>query len=274
MRAVCGGCMNRCSLEEGQTGMCRARKNTGGAVIPVNYGKITSMALDPIEKKPLRRFLPGSVILSVGSFGCNLRCPFCHNALLVTRLAETPEIPEQEVLDFLASRRGLLDGVVLTGGEPLLQPDAADFLRKVRELGFAVKLDTNGCDPARLAEILNQGLVDYVAMDVKNAPARYAETVGIPGFNPAPVEESIRLLRKSTVDYEFRTTLVRELHRPEDLDAIAAWLAGAPRYYLQNFVDSGNLIGRGYHGFTAEQLQGFAERVRPFFGAVELRGID
>ena len=187
---------------------------------------------------------------------------------------ETPEIPEQEVLDFLASRRGLLDGVVLTGGEPLLQPDAADFLWKVRELGFAVKLDTNGCDPARLAEILNQGLVDYVAMDVKNAPARYAETVGIPGFNPAPVEESIRLLRKSTVDYEFRTTLVRELHRPEDLDAIAAWLAGAPRYYLQNFVDSGNLIGRGYHGFTAEQLQGFAERVRPFFGAVELRGID
>ena len=95
-----------------------------------------------------------------------------------------------------------------------------------------MKLDTNGCDPARLAEILNQGLVDYVAMDVKNAPARYAETVGIPGFNPAPVEESIRLLRKSTVDYEFRTTLVRELHRPEDLDAIAAWLAGAPRYYL------------------------------------------
>ena len=204
---------------------------------------------------------PGKLAATVFTGGCNLRCPFCHNALLVTRLAETPEIPEQEVL-------------VLTGGEPLLQPDAADFLWKVRELGFAVKLDTNGCDPARLAEILNQGLVDYVAMDVKNAPARYAETVGIPGFNPAPVEESIRLLRKSTVDYEFRTTLVRELHRPEDLDAIAAWLAGAPRYYLQNFVDSGNLIGRGYHGFTAEQLQGFAERVRPFFGAVELRGID
>lgn len=140
---------------------------------------------------------PGKLAATVFTGGCNLRCPFCHNALLVTRLAETPEIPEQEVLDFLASRRGLLDGVVLTGGEPLLQPDAADFLRKVRELGFAVKLDTNGCDPARLAEILNQGLVDYVAMDVKNAPARYAETVGIPGFNPAPVEESIRLLRKA-----------------------------------------------------------------------------
>ena len=209
--------------------------------------------------------------------GCPLRCLYCHNP--DTQTAEGGEAVEPEALVRRLLRfRPYFDrsggGVTFSGGEPLLQPDAADFLWKVRELGFAVKLDTNGCDPARLAEILNQGLVDYVAMDVKNAPARYAETVGIPGFNPAPVEESIRLLRKSTVDYEFRTTLVRELHRPEDLDAIAAWLAGAPRYYLQNFVDSGNLIGRGYHGFTAEQLQGFAERVRPFFGAVELRGID
>ena len=217
---------------------------------------------------------PGKLAATVFTGGCNLRCPFCHNALLVTRLAETPEIPEQEVLDFLASRRGLLDGVVLTGGEPLLQPDAADFLRKVRELGFAVKLDTNGCDPARLAEILNQGLVDYVAMDIKNSPERYGETAGRSGLDLAPFRESVSFLLSGAVDYEFRTTLVRELHRPEDLDAIAAWLAGAPRYYLQNFVDSGNLIGRGYHGFTAEQLQGFAERVRPFFGAVELRGID
>ena len=143
----------------------------------------------------------------------------------------------------------------------------------MRELGFAVKLDTNGCDPARLAEILNQGLVDYVAMDVKNAPARYAETVGIPGFNPAPVEESIRLLRKSTVDYEFRTTLVRELHRPEDLDAIAAGLAGAPRYYLQNFVDSGNLVGTGCHGFPPQELQAFAVLLQPFFSTVDVRGI-
>ena len=118
--------------------------------------------------------------------GCNLRCPFCHNALLVTRLAETPEIPEQEVLDFLASRRGLLDGVVLTGGEPLLQPDAADFLRKVRELGFAVKLDTNGCDPARLAEILDQGLVDYVAMDVKNSSGAVCRNRRHTGLRPRP----------------------------------------------------------------------------------------
>ena len=217
---------------------------------------------------------PGKLAATVFTGGCDLRCPFCHNALLVTRLAETPEIPEREVLDFLASRRGLLDGVVLSGGEPLLQPDAADFLQKVRELGFSVKLDTNGCHPAALADILDRGLADYVAMDVKNSPARYAETVGVPGFDLTPVEESVQLLRRSAVEYEFRTTLVRELHTPEDLDAIAAWLEGSPRYFLQNFVDSGNLIGRGYHGFSPEELWEFADRLRPHFGAVELRGVD
>ena len=217
---------------------------------------------------------PGKLAATVFTGGCDLRCPFCHNALLVTRLAETPEIPEEAVLDFLASRKGLLDGVVLTGGEPLLQPDAADFLRQVRDLGFAVKLDTNGCHPAALADILDQGLADYVAMDVKNSPARYAETVGVPDFDLSPVEESVRLLRQSHIDHEFRTTLVRELHTGADLDAIAAWLEGAPRYFLQNFVDSGNLIGQGYHGFSPEELRAFAERMRPHFGAVELRGVE
>ena len=217
---------------------------------------------------------PGKLAATVFTGGCDLRCPFCHNALLVTRLAETPEIPEREVLDFLSSRKGLLDGVVLTGGEPLLQPDAADFLRKVRALGFAVKLDTNGCHPAALADILDQGLADYVAMDVKNSPRRYGETVGVPDFDLAPVEESVRLLQRSAVDHEFRTTLVRELHSEADLDAIAAWLEGAPKYFLQNFVDSGNLIGQGYHGFSLEELRAFAERMRPHFGAVELRGVE
>ena len=217
---------------------------------------------------------PGKLAATVFTGGCDLRCPFCHNALLVTRLAESPELPEGEVLDFLSSRRGLLDGVVLSGGEPMLQPDAAGFLRKIRDMGFAVKLDTNGTHPDRLAAILEQGLADYVAMDIKNRREKYAETVGVPGFDTAPVEESVRLLERSGVDHEFRTTLVRELHTAEDLDAIALWLRGAPRYFLQNFVDSGNLIGRGYHSFTAEELHGFAERVRPFFGAVELRGVN
>ena len=184
--------------------------------------------------------------------GCDLRCPFCHNALLVTRLAEAPELPEARgAWPSWPPGRGLLDGVVLSGGEPLLQPDAAGFLRQVREMGFAVKLDTNGCYPEALAAILEAGLADYVAMDIKNSRAKYAETVGVPGFDTAPVEESVRLLERSGVDHEFRTTLVRELHTAEDLDAIALWLRGAPRYFLQNFVDSGNLIGRGYHSFTS-----------------------
>ena len=216
---------------------------------------------------------PDKLAATVFTGGCNLRCPFCHNALLVTRLAETPEIPETEVLDFLASRRRLLDGVVLSGGEPLLHPDAANFLRKVRNMGFAVKLDTNGCYPEQLSEILKEGLADYVAMDIKNSPEKYAMTAGVTDFDLAPVEESIRLLRESHVDYEFRTTLVRELHTAEDLAGIAAWLRGAPRYILQNFVDSGNLIGRGYHGFTAGEMEGFAARLAPFFGSVSLRGV-
>lgn len=217
---------------------------------------------------------PGKLAATVFTGGCNLRCPFCHNALLVTRLNETPELPEAEVLAFLERRRGLLDGVVLSGGEPLLQPDAADFLRKVRDMGFAVKLDTNGCFPDRLAAILEAGLADYVAMDIKNSREKYPQTVGIPGFDTAPVEESVRLLAKSGVDHEFRTTFVRELHTAADVEAMGQWLRGAPRYFLQNFADSGNLIQEGWHGFTALELQGFADIARPFFSQVELRGID
>lgn len=217
---------------------------------------------------------PGKLAATVFTGGCNLRCPFCHNALLVTRLRETPALEEKAVLDFLASRRGLLDGVVLSGGEPLLQPGAADFLAKVRELGFAVKLDTNGCFPKILANILDRGLVDYVAMDIKNSPEKYPETVGIPGFDTASVEESIRLLTDSKADHEFRTTLVREFHTAEDLTAIGRWLPRNARYFLQAFVDSGNLIGQGYHGFAAQEMRDLAALVRPLLPRTELRGAD
>ena len=217
---------------------------------------------------------PGKLAATVFTGGCNLRCPFCHNALLVTRLNETPEIPQNEVLDFLTSRKKLLDGVVLTGGEPLLHPDAANFLRTVRDMGFSIKLDTNGCYPDRLAALLEEGLVDYVAMDIKNCREKYAETVGIPGFDITPVEESVRILRTSSVEYEFRTTLVRELHQPQDMVAIGRWLEGSPNYYLQNFEDSGNLIKSGLHGFTPLELQDFATLSAPFFGQVSVRGVN
>ena len=199
---------------------------------------------------------PGKLAATVFTGGCNLRCPFCHNALLVTRLAESNELDPGEGLAFLASRRGLLDGVVLSGGEPLLQPDAMDFLRQVRNPGFAVKL------------------VDYVAMDVKNCREKYPLTCGDPAVDPAAVEESARLLADSGVDYELRTTLVRELHAPGDVAAIGRWLGRDVPYYLQNFVDSGNLIGSGFHGFSLEELAAFTREARPWFPRAAVRGQD
>ena len=233
------------------------------------------MVLCGLQKLSMVDF-PGKIAATVFAGGCNLRCPFCHNALLVNRLDESPALPVEEVLDFLKKRRGLLDGVVLSGGEPLLHPGAADFLRAVRDLGFAVKLDTNGCFPAALERILAAGLVDYVAMDVKNSREKYGLTVGVPGLDLRPIERSIDLIRSSGVDYEFRTTVVRELHTAADVAAIGHWLDGARCYALQQFVDSGNLVAEEA-GFTAhppEALRAMADAVRPHFCQTVVRGID
>lgn len=216
---------------------------------------------------------PGKLAATVFTGGCNLRCPFCHNALLVTRLQESPVLEEAEVLTFLASRRGFLDGVVLSGGEPLMQPGAVDFLSEVRKLGFAIKVDTNGCYPHVLQEILDKGLADYVAMDIKNRPEKYPETVGIPNFSLENIKESIRLLSSSGIDHEFRTTVVREFHTAEDIAAIAKWIQGAPHYYLQNFEDSGNLISSGLHGFSAEEMQNLADSAAIYLKNVQIRGL-
>ena len=215
---------------------------------------------------------PGKIAATVFTGGCNLRCPFCHNALLVTRLSESPRMEEAEVLKFLRSRKGLLDGVVLTGGEPLLQTGAMDFLAAVRDMGFAVKLDTNGCYPQLLARILEQKLVDYVAMDIKNSKEKYGITVGLPKFDISPVEESIRLLLDGATDYEFRTTVTQELHTSEDILAIGQWIKGAKHYYLQNFEDSGNLICGSFTGFSEEQIRAFASQAAPYVGYIGVRG--
>ena len=216
---------------------------------------------------------PGKVAATVFTGGCNLRCPFCHNAPLVLPGRGTSALDAGEVLDFLASRRGLLDGVVLSGGEPLLQPDAADFLAEVKAMGFAVKLDTNGCHPDALADILDRRLADYVAMDIKNSLEKYPWTVGVPGFDTAPVERSARLLMEGPADYEFRTTLVRPFHEVGDMETIGRWLRGARRYYLQAFVDSGDLVGGGCAPFTPEEMEGFLQAARPFFQSAALRGL-
>ena len=217
---------------------------------------------------------PGKLAATVFTGGCNLRCPFCHNALLVTRLEESPTLQQEEVLAFLKRRRGLLDGVVLSGGEPLIQSGVPEFLQKVRSLGFSIKLDTNGCYPDALEALLDQGLADYVAMDVKNAPEHYAQTVGIPDFDPAVIARSAAVLAHSGADYELRTTVVRELHTVADIAAIGAWMQGAPRYFLQCFVDSSALISPGFHAPDRADLEKMLQAARPFFGETALRGVD
>ena len=216
---------------------------------------------------------PGKLAATVFTGGCDLRCPFCHNAPLVLPGRGTSALDAGGVLDFLASRRGLLDGVVLSGGEPLLQPDAADFLAEVKAMGFSVKLDTNGCHPDALADILDRRLADYVAMDIKNSLEKYPWTVGVPGFDTAPVERSARLLMEGPADYEFRTTLVCPFHEVGDMETIGRWLRGARRYYLQAFVDSGDLVGGGCVPFTPEEMEGFLQAARPFFQSAALRGL-
>lgn len=216
---------------------------------------------------------PGRVACTVFTGGCNLRCPFCHNALLVTKLTDTDIIPTESVFSYLEKRKGILDGVAITGGEPLLQPDIASFIRKIKNMGYAVKLDTNGAYPAKLRDLIEEGIVDYVAMDVKNCKEKYGETVGIPNFDVSKIEESIKFLMSGKVDFEFRTTVVKEFHTVEDIEKLSEWIKGAPKYYLQNFTDSGNLIGENLHECGKEMLEVMREAAQKYVCVCETRGV-
>ncbi len=231
------------------------------------------MVIHGLQKLTLLDY-PGHTACTVFTAGCNWRCPFCHNASLVLRGAEQPVIPEEEFFAFLKKRRGLLDGVAVTGGEPTLQRDLPDFLRKIRTLGFEVKLDTNGTHPDMLRAILAEGLADYVAMDIKAGRQNYSAVTGTlrPGLDA--VEESVALLKSAGTPHEFRTTVVRGLHTDEDFEDIAAWLAGEERCFLQAFKDSGDLIGEGCSGFTAEEMEHFLSIVRRTVPNAALRGVE
>lgn len=198
---------------------------------------------------------PGHVACTVFTAGCNMRCPFCHNALLVTEIDSSATIDEEEILDYLRLRKKMLDGICITGGEPLMQPEMESFIRKVKEIGLDVKLDTNGSYPALLKKLVLEGLVDYVAVDIKNRKEKYGETVGLPNFDLTPILETVEFLKEGHVPFEFRTTVVKEFHEVEDIEAIAQWISGAPRYYLQNFTDSGNLIGKNLHEAGKERME-------------------
>jgi pyruvate formate lyase activating enzyme len=216
---------------------------------------------------------PGKVASTVFTAGCAFRCPFCHNAALVLPEREQRLLEEGEVLNYLKKRAGILDGVCLTGGEPLLQDDIGDFIRKVKALGYKVKLDTNGTLPDALERLLGDGLIDFVAMDIKSDPAHYAEATGIPRYDPAPVIRSAALLMGGGAEYEFRTTVVKELHTKNNFTAIGQWLRGAGTYILQGFRDSGDVIRQGLHACSPEEMRAMAEEARQYIPNTKIRGI-
>ena len=233
------------------------------------------MLISGLQKMTLLDY-PGLVACTVFTGGCNFRCPFCHNASLVLPEAlQAADGGTEAVLSFLKKRQGLLDGVAVTGGEPLLHADMADFLREVKALGYRVKLDTNGTFPDRLISLVEERLVDRVAMDIKNDPALYARTAGLETMDMAAVTRSRDFLLSGAVEYEFRTTVVRGLHTRESLLAAARWIEGAKAYFLQQFKDSGELIdGSGLGAFTDDEMRGLLAAVREVLPVAELRGVD
>lgn len=230
------------------------------------------MKIAGLQKTTLLDY-PGKIAATVFLGGCNFWCPYCHNASLVTITDRTPEIPEEEFFSFLLRRRGQLDGVCVSGGEPLVQADLELFLERIKALGFLVKLDTNGSIPAKLRALIDGGLIDAVAMDVKNAPDKYAVTAGVSWDVLPGVRESVAYLLSGPVAYEFRTTVVKSLHTVDDMAEIGKWLAGAEQYFLQNFVDSGDVLQPGLRGVSQAELEAFAEAVRPHVPSVQIRNL-
>ena len=233
------------------------------------------MLIKGLQKLTLLDF-PERMACTVFTFGCNLRCPFCHNASLVlSERADDTLISEEEFFSFLQKRRGILEGVCVTGGEPTLQPDLPAFIRRIRDLGFAVKLDTNGARPATLKALLDEGILDYVAMDVKNSLSKYPETVGIPALDTTPFEESMDLLMEGRIPFEFRTTLVNGLHTPESVAEMGARLAGDERFFLQTFEDSGDLIAgeeSALAAFTPDETRELLGILRHYVPNAQIRG--
>ena len=229
------------------------------------------MRIGGLQKFSLLDF-PEKIAAVVFTNGCNFRCPFCHNPTLVAETALTPHVPEEEFFTFLAQRIDRLDGVCVTGGEPLLQSDCADFLRRIKRLGFLVKLDTNGSFPEKLKAILAEHLVDYVAMDIKNVSEKYTATAGISESFIDNIHKSANLLLNGDIPYEFRTTVVREFHTIDDIGQIGRRLRGGRKYCLQNYRESGHLAADlPLHSFTEDEIMEMSRKAEEFFQVVEVR---
>lgn len=219
---------------------------------------------------------PGRVAATVFTGGCNFRCPYCHNGGLVLKPFEQVRLTEEEILSYLEKRKTVLKGVCITGGEPTLQDDLPDFLYKIKKIGYDIKLDTNGYAPVVLRKLVLEGLIDYVAMDIKSSPEAYGAAAGVEQLDLEKIRESAAFLKQADIDFEFRTTVVKELHQKEELLAIAKWIRGCPRYFLQQYQDSGQVIGTGFHAYTAAEMKTLEElmnRQEGLEGRVFLRGV-
>ena len=226
------------------------------------------MKLAGLQKTTLLDY-PGKVACTVFLSGCNFRCPFCQNSEILD--GGVSDISEEEFFAFLNKRRGLLDGVCVSGGEPLIHADVGEFIGKIKDLGYSVKLDTNGAFPERLKELCGEGLVDRVAMDIKNSPERYAKTAGS-DVDVGKIKESAAFLMSGAVGYEFRTTVVKQLHRAEDMLRIGQWLKGAQAYFLQTFRDSDTVLAEGLTPLSDGELEAFKRLLLPFIPNTKIRG--
>ncbi|MBQ3913454.1 MAG: anaerobic ribonucleoside-triphosphate reductase activating protein [Lachnospiraceae bacterium] len=218
---------------------------------------------------------PGRIAATVFTGGCNFRCPFCHNAVLVLDPNAQPLIPEDEVLRELESRKNKLEGVCITGGEPTLNRDLPEFIEKVRALGLLVKLDSNGTAPDMIADLIDRGLIDYIAMDIKSSPEGYSKAVGLKDLSMDNIFRSVDLIMQSGIDYEFRTTVVDGIHTADDFKKTGIWIKGAKAYYLQQYKDSGDLIApRGLASPSKETLEKYREILLPYVPNTSIRGTD
>lgn len=216
---------------------------------------------------------PGKMASTVFTGGCNFRCPFCQNRDLVFLPENSAQLNDQEIFAFLEKRSHLLEGICISGGEPLLHPGLESFLKRIKKLGYQIKLDTNGCFPEKLMHLVNEQLIDHVAMDIKNTKKRYAETIGVTNFDISNIEKSVQYLLSNPVSYEFRTTVVKEFHNENDIEQIAKWIQGAQAYYLQKFVDSENVIMQGLHACDDTVMQQLLAIGKRYISNTQLRGL-
>ena len=229
------------------------------------------MLIHGLQKMTLLDF-PGRVACTVFLGGCDFRCPFCHNFELVTCASEAV-MDEEEFFSFLAKRKGLLDGVAITGGEPLLRQDIEAFIKRIKDLGFLIKLDTNGYHPDMLKRIIDRGLPDYIAMDIKNSPEKYAMTAGLETIDMEKIRSSIHTIMESGISYEFRTTVVNEYHCKTDFEEIGKLIEGADLYYLQQFVYRETVPHKMLSAPTPEAMREFLEISSKYVKSASIRGL-